>query len=453
MRDVITSCFVLIFAGFYTCSIAECQERIARAPEAASNVDSKQIDSWIRQLSDSSYEKRQRAAKLLKKANQKALVPVAKAIVASDPETSASCLRILKSIGVDGEEASMYRVALVMKVLADNGFEQLQPSISSILREWKTAKINQHVGELRELGADVQTYQTVPNLDLSRVHIGGSFRRQLDNESDDNQLNEATSGEVKNRKRNSKEVLNAIRDVSLLNEEELETEFAETIKPTTTATDVNSSGAIQHLVIERGRPVEIFAGGDLVLGGSTTNGSSVGIRQVAINKNWKGSADDLKLLNRLPSIPYLYFSDIEITGDHLESLKELNGLQYVNFANCEIDGELFTKFFKDNPHIQYTIAAKAFLGITGSTVSVDGREAPACTVESIIEGCAAEEAGLKVGDTIIQADSTPIEKFQDLVLVIAVRNPGDELVLKIIRGEEEIEKTVKLKARDGAILD
>ncbi len=57
---------------------------------------------------------------------------------------------------------------------------------------------------------------------------------------------------------------------------------------------------------------------------------------------------------------------------------------------------------------------------------------------AIVPGSEAEKAGLKEGDIILEIDGARITLENSLAKLIRERQPGDKLVLKILRGEEEI---------------
>ncbi|MBU3896145.1 trypsin-like peptidase domain-containing protein [Patescibacteria group bacterium] len=66
---------------------------------------------------------------------------------------------------------------------------------------------------------------------------------------------------------------------------------------------------------------------------------------------------------------------------------------------------------------------------------------------AIIKGSAAEEAGFKSGDIIIEFGGEKITAQNSLALIIQKYNPKDQVQVKILRGEEEIELTVTLGER------
>jgi S1-C subfamily serine protease len=80
-------------------------------------------------------------------------------------------------------------------------------------------------------------------------------------------------------------------------------------------------------------------------------------------------------------------------------------------------------------------ARRPFLGIQMDTKSTkEGVE-----LESVQAGGAAEKAGLKAHDVIVEFDGRKILVFDDLRESILRKTPGDKVKLKVLRGEDEIE--------------
>jgi serine protease Do len=66
---------------------------------------------------------------------------------------------------------------------------------------------------------------------------------------------------------------------------------------------------------------------------------------------------------------------------------------------------------------------------------------------AIFEGSVAEKAGLKEGDIILEFNNEKITQENSLAKIIMKYNPGDKVVLKILRGEKEITVEVTLGER------
>ena len=110
---------------------------------------------------------------------------------------------------------------------------------------------------------------------------------------------------------------------------------------------------------------------------------------------------------------------------------------------------------------KYGAVQRAMIGIKGGDVSnkVDadkeqGKEVDYGTMEGIyigevVEGGAAQVAGLQKEDVIISIDGQKIKKFGDLQGVIAQKRPGDKVKVTYLRNKKEHTVTLTLKNEQG----
>src|SRR5699024_9384275 len=93
--------------------------------------------------------------------------------------------------------------------------------------------------------------------------------------------------------------------------------------------------------------------------------------------------------------------------------------------------------------IQYSKVKRPYIGITG--MDLDERTAKANNlvvgvyVKAIDDFSAAEKAGLKIGDVIIEADGKKITTMDELTEIKNTHQIGEELKLKVNRDGEEKE--------------
>ena len=91
---------------------------------------------------------------------------------------------------------------------------------------------------------------------------------------------------------------------------------------------------------------------------------------------------------------------------------------------------------------------RAFLGVT--TDEADGGGA---LVEHVINGTAAERAGLRDGDVIVGLDGDPIDDSWDLLQGVLALRPGDRVDLELLRDGQREELSVELGERVGHDFD
>jgi S1-C subfamily serine protease len=92
---------------------------------------------------------------------------------------------------------------------------------------------------------------------------------------------------------------------------------------------------------------------------------------------------------------------------------------------------------------------RAALGIRGSTVVGDDGEPAGVGVASVTDGDAAERAGIRAGDVIVQLDGTKTPTMAALTEALTKHRPGDKVKVKVNRGGETRTFTVTLGELPG----
>ena len=126
------------------------------------------------------------------------------------------------------------------------------------------------------------------------------------------------------------------------------------------------------------------------------------------------------------------------------------GAEGLGFA---IPVEMMTRITQDI--LEFGVAKHAFLGITGSTHfedESDGAIAPAgVSVGSVIEGTAADAAGVEVGDIIQSVDGQPVATMDGLVVRLRLHRVGDIAQLQISRDDEVLVIDMELLERPEGV--
>ncbi len=67
-------------------------------------------------------------------------------------------------------------------------------------------------------------------------------------------------------------------------------------------------------------------------------------------------------------------------------------------------------------------------------------------VASVVEGSAADDAGLRQGDVIVSIDGDEMRQVEDVLTLLRERLPGDRLALEVVRDDEK--RTMEVELRD-----
>ena len=87
-----------------------------------------------------------------------------------------------------------------------------------------------------------------------------------------------------------------------------------------------------------------------------------------------------------------------------------------------------------------------FLGVGVADTDADG----GARVTSLVDGQAAEQAGLQVGDVVLAIDGTPVASVDQLIETVSSHAAGDQVILTLARGDRKIETVVTLGSRPAS---
>ena len=68
-------------------------------------------------------------------------------------------------------------------------------------------------------------------------------------------------------------------------------------------------------------------------------------------------------------------------------------------------------------------------------------------VEKVMEGSAAEAAGIHAGDELVSLDGLAVEEMSDVVIVVRSKSPGEEIRVVLRRKGEELSLTARFPSR------
>ena len=91
------------------------------------------------------------------------------------------------------------------------------------------------------------------------------------------------------------------------------------------------------------------------------------------------------------------------------------------------------------------VKQRATLGVTVYNVAYTYGDKKGLLVESVIENSAADDAGIRNGDLIIEIDDKSTESYTDMSKILLNHEVGDKITVTVIRDGKELDITVKLK--------
>lgn len=162
-----------------------------------------------------------------------------------------------------------------------------------------------------------------------------------------------------------------------------------------------------------------------------------GLRTLAIvdAKVTDETLQPLTEMSRLHSLEFRYVPLTDAQGDLIASMPIRVSL---NLMGTGISKEKVDSMKAQLPGLQIDHRQGGFLGVT----CIDNLDV--CEISGVVNGGAAEVAGIIKGDIIIRIDDTPITKFRDLQQAINQHLPGDEVEVKYRRGDNIESVTLRL---------
>ena len=162
------------------------------------------------------------------------------------------------------------------------------------------------------------------------------------------------------------------------------------------------------------------------LGGSVKELTGNGLRaigpgeskqlMVILGRDWRGGDDGLKYVRRLSSDTALYLLHNRVTEKLLTP---------------GVTPEAVELLRRDMPRLRVAYRGPAFLGISPQN------RIPGCYVGDVSPDSPAAKAKIRSGDVVTKFDGKPVSDFDELVLLIQDKQPGDKTKIEVLRGDEE----------------
>jgi hypothetical protein len=164
---------------------------------------------------------------------------------------------------------------------------------------------------------------------------------------------------------------------------------------------------------------------------TTKSGRTVGPVQVILGAHWKGGIDGLDELKKVRRATTLSLHSSPLGDDAIPKLLELSQLRRIELYGSKLTSDGVAELREKLP--PETILAVR----SGARLGIQGLQATGMAqVDRVIEGSAAEKAGLLPGDVITEFEGEKIDSFTALTDRIATHQPGDSVELKINRPDQ-----------------
>lgn len=255
-----------------------------------------------------------------------------------------------------------------------------------------------------------------------------------------------------------------------------------------------AKSALQAVSLHR----QTMAREHLAAEGITVGLSNVVLEASAINEEvvyvpptWSGKAKDLRWLAWLHHVSYAAVEGVSINRQVLEQITRMPDLKNVIITDTDLNSAelqpLTTLERLDQLEIRYTpiddsaielikrLPLRQKLILNGTKITPEGVEtlrrelpglpivfkrggflgvrcdpfAPRCQITLVLDGSAAEVAGMRAGDIVTRVGERRIGRFADLQDAIGEYSPGEAIPIAIDRGGQKIEVVAELGTMDS----
>jgi hypothetical protein len=151
---------------------------------------------------------------------------------------------------------------------------------------------------------------------------------------------------------------------------------------------------------------------------------------------WKGGDEGLRLLRDLPSLRILSVHGAKISDTGLAYVHEVTSLERIDLFGTQVTDRGIADLKQKLPQAMIDRRRGAFLGVQGFDQSEMAQ------ITHVMEGSAAEKAGIMQGDVVVKFNGDVIKGFQSLTRQIAQFEPGDKAVVEVLREGQVLTHTV-----------
>jgi len=360
-----------------------------------------------------------------------AIGPLAEAIAGTSPEAAWRASAALEKIAIRGDEAAVARVAATLQQLSGGQKPALGALAKELIAKQARARQERAAARIRALGGKFDEELSVEDTIFGPLVFGGVVPLIIEQPEEETKLGIELP---------KLDVPDVAKDLE---------STAAGIEPALKAVDTLLSGGADvesppagpapppdGLPPETAPPApalaapaiaDAFVGGDIAAVAELPVDADEGsAKSLTIDRAWRGGDKGLAALRELTNVMSLSVHDAPLTEPALTHVAALRGLQSLDIQSTPFTSAALVAFRKQRPDVRVFARGTAMLGVSAELTGP-------CVLNSVFDGSAAGEAGLKVGDEITSVGDHKVHDFSDLTIAVFSRQPGDKAVVAFTR--------------------
>ena len=173
------------------------------------------------------------------------------------------------------------------------------------------------------------------------------------------------------------------------------------------------------------------------------------LRHLRFEKS-KFGEDEALMLRSFGQLTNVDLAKIDLAGSVFDGLAAVRSLRRLDLQRCKFPAAAFNEFKeKRGRSVDVKFTPQAFLGVSADSRGFAAQFPRAqlkgaCIITTVVPGEGAERAGMKIGDEVFQMGDYKIADFDELRVVIAQYEVGDEATIKVRRDGKELTLKAKL---------
>jgi hypothetical protein len=414
----------------------------------AAAAETDQIQSWLAQLDDEEFARREAATARLREAGDASIEALAAGAVSSSPEAAWRAGEALKQIALNGNEQTIDRVAAALERVGKTSRGGMHQVVAEIRARQRQLRNDRAALQIRQLGGGLSG--GFGEGSPAGFIIGAPvFLEAVDAGPEVIEKAEVADVEV------AVDVLPAAEAPRAAAEEPLplpeKAVLEEVVADLFPAEEAAAAEAPLHipLLIEEEEEVLGGIGGGLMavdvavgfgLGGDIDESGLQQAQSLSLGPEWRGGDKGLAALRDLPDITTLAIGRAKLTDDALTHIAALPKLRSISIQGTKFSAAALRKLHRARPNAYMFCQGEAMVGIHADTTG-------SCVLTSVYPGSGAFDAGLRAGDKIVAIDDLEIRDFSELTISVYARGIGEKLKMEFERDGKRQTAHVELRAR------